>query len=219
MTASKNSVQPGRPLLVGVTGGLGSGKSSVCRMLRDMGCAVFEADRVAKELQVSDDDVVSGIRTMFGDDIYRHDERGRLQVDRRRIAEKAFSDPEVLRKLNDLMHPEVFKAFRGAVRDAKKKGVSILVKEAAILFESGGSKGLDVVIVVAADKEKRIERAWAKGMGSREDIQRRIEAQWPQKKLEALADYVIENNGTFSELEKSVKDVYRKLITAQNHDC
>ncbi len=211
MRVPENNRNSRPPLLVGVTGGLGSGKSSVCRMLRDMGCAVFEADRIAKELQEKDHDVVSGIKKLFGNDIYRYDENGTLHVDRKRIAQKAFSDPELLRKLNELIHPKVFEAFSALKADAQKKGVGILVKEAAILFEAGGNRGLDAVVVVSADKALRIERAVKKGMGSREEIVRRMEAQWPQDRLKNLADYVVENNGTMVELEKNVKELYRKL--------
>lgn len=212
MTAETGS-NPAAPLLVGVTGGLGSGKSSVCRILSGMGCAVFEADKVARDLQVDDSEIAEGIKRIFGDDVYSGDEKGRLQLDRQSIAQKVFSDPGALRRLNELIHPKVFSAFRKAVAEASEAGVKILVKEAAILLESGGDKGLDVVVVIAADLEKRVERAVAKGMGSREEVMRRIKAQWPQKKLEEHADYVIENNGTLEELECGVRKLYHKLIT------
>lgn len=211
MTTETGS-NPALPLLVGVTGGIGSGKSSVCRILSGMGCAVFEADKVARDLQVEDLEIVKGIKRVFGDDVYSRNEEGRLQIDRQSIAQKVFSDSDALRRLNELIHPKVFSAFWKAVAEASEAGVKIFVKEAAILLESGGDKGLDIVVVIVSDLGKRVERAMTKGMGSREEIMRRIKTQWPQKKLEEHADYVIENNGTVEELERSVRELYYKLI-------
>lgn len=211
MNAEKGTV-PAAPFLVGITGGLGSGKSSVCRMLAEMGCAVFEADKVARELQVRDPEIISGIKRIFGDDVYSDNENGILLLDRQRIAQKVFFDSSILRQLNELIHPKVFRAFRDAIDEASEAGVKILLKEAAILLESGGEKGLDIVVVVVADLEKRIERAMRKGMGSREEIKRRIQVQWSQKKLVEHADFVIENNGSIRELESCVLDLYHKIM-------
>lgn len=211
MTAEKEPIVR-VPFLVGVTGGLGSGKSSVCSMLQEKGCAVFEADRVAKELQLDDPEVVAGIKRIFGDDVYRRDRSGTLLLDRPRIAQKVFMDSAALKQLNDLIHPRVFRAFHEAVDEASKTGVKILLKEAAILLESGGAKDLDIVVVVTADLEKRIDRAMAKGMGSREEIMRRIRAQWPQEKLIGQADLAIDNSGTFEQLRHRVDDLYSTIL-------
>jgi dephospho-CoA kinase len=200
------------PFLLGVTGGIGSGKSTVCRFLADLGCRVFEADNVAKELQVHDREVVSGIRSIFGDDIYFHDPSGRLVPDRKKIAAIVFSSPEKLAELNRAVHPAVFREFRRAVTKAAEDGVRILVKEAAILFESGGSADLDAVAVVAADMQCRIERAVRKGLGCEDEIRKRIASQWPQEKLMEKADYVIMNNGSEEALKKETESLYETLL-------
>ncbi|NTV98865.1 MAG: dephospho-CoA kinase [Chlorobiaceae bacterium] len=202
------------PYLLGVTGGLGSGKSTVCRFLSEMGCRVFEADKVARELQVHDGEVVSAIRSIFGEDIYFRDPSGRLVPDRKKIASIVFSSAQKLSELNMAVHPAVFREFRRAVTKAAEEGVMILVKEAAILFESGGEKGLDAVVVVAADTAKRIGRAIRKGLGTEEEIKKRIAAQWPQEKLMERADYVIMNNGSEDELKKETASLYEKLLHA-----
>jgi dephospho-CoA kinase len=200
------------PYLLGVTGGLGSGKSTVCMFLAELGCRVFEADRVAKDLQVNDGEVVSSIRSIFGNDIYFRDPSGKLVPDRKKIASIVFSSPDKLAKLNRAVHPAVFREFRRAVTKAADDGVRILVKEAAILFEAGGATGLDAILVVAADTTKRIGRAVSKGLGTAEEISRRIASQWPQEKLIGLADYVIMNNGSEEELKKETELLYEKLI-------
>jgi dephospho-CoA kinase len=200
------------PLLVGVTGGLGSGKSTVCRLLSEMGCALFEADLVAKELQLCDPEVIDGIRELFGAEVYQRDAAGQLFLDRKAVASVVFSNPEKLEALNRLIHPRVYREFRKAVLDTANQGIKILVKEAAILFESGGNRDLDVVVVVAADLEQRIQRAVEKGMGSREEIMRRIAMQWPQEKLVEKADYVLLNKGSSEELKKETELLFQWLL-------
>lgn len=202
------------PFLLGVTGGLGSGKSTVCRFLAELGCRVFEADRVARKLQVEDREVVSAVRLLFGDDIYIRDASGMLVPDRKKMASIVFSSPEKLAALNSAIHPAVFREFRRAIASASYDGVQVLVKEAAILFESGGDSDLDAVLVVTADTQTRIERAVRKGLGSAEEIKKRIAAQWPQEKLLEKADYVIMNNGSEEELKKETESLYTKLLAA-----
>jgi dephospho-CoA kinase len=207
------------PFLVGITGGLGSGKSMVCRFLSEMGCALFESDRVAKELQLNDPEVIEGIKTLFGSEVYSLDASGGMVVDRKKIAQGVFSSDEKLAALNRLIHPKVFDEFQKAVHNARKSGIKILVREAAILFESGGEEGLDAVVVVVADMEERIMRAIQKGMGTREEIMRRIAAQWPPEKLIAKADYVILNRASADELKKETEALYLKLLAAAELLC
>ncbi|HHE32039.1 MAG TPA: dephospho-CoA kinase [Chlorobaculum parvum] len=199
------------PLLVGVTGGIGSGKSTVCAMLAGLGCELFEADRVAKEFQLHDPEVIAGIEELFGSGVYRRDGSGVLSIDRKAIAAIVFSDSKKLEALNRLIHPKVRDAFRREILRCAREGKRILCKEAAILFESGMDQELDRIIVVAAGDGVRLERAVARGMGSREEIKRRMKAQWPQEQLIKRAHYVIFNDGTIDELRSQVEQVYRSL--------
>jgi dephospho-CoA kinase len=208
-----------QPVLVGVTGGIGSGKSTVCAMLAELGCELFEADRIARELQLKDPGVIEGIRNLFGDDIYFLDGSGNLQIDRKRIAEVVFSDRSKLEALAVLIHPKVFDAFSNTVDRCAREGVKILVKEAAILFESGRDGDLDRIIVVAANRETRLQRAMAKGMGCREDILKRMQAQWPQERLIERADYVIFNDGSLEELRAQTEEVFRKISSFAESAC
>jgi dephospho-CoA kinase len=200
------------PLLVGVTGGIGSGKSTVCAMLAGMGCELFEADRIARELQLEDPEVIRGIEKLFGRDVYSLDASGKLLIDRRAIASVVFSDLEKLSALNHLIHPKVREAFVREVKLCARKGKRILCKEAAILFESGADRDLDRIIVVAANNGLRLERAVARGL-SMEEAQKRMKVQWPQEKLINRAHYVIFNDGTLDELRSQVEQVYRSLMS------
>ena len=202
----------GNPLLVGVTGGIGSGKSTVCSLLVGLGCELFEADRVARELQLADPEVIRGIGELFGNDVYFRQADGTPGIDRKAIAAAVFSDRGKLEALNVLIHPKVFAAFDREVERCRREGRRILCKEAAIMFESGRAGDLDLIIVVAADDELRIERAMSRGLGSREDVVRRMQAQWPQKALVERADFVIWNNGTLEELRAKTVEVFRKLV-------
>jgi dephospho-CoA kinase len=201
-----------KPLLVGVTGGIGSGKSMVCSILAELGCELFEADRIARDLQLSDPEVVRGIRERFGDGVYSRDASGALCIDRKAIAAAVFSDPRKLAALNALIHPKVFEAFDREVERCRRAGTRILCKEAAILFESGRAGDLDRIVVVAADDALRVERAVSRGVGSRDDVVRRMQAQWPQERLIERADYVIWNNGTVGELRTRTGEVFRSLM-------
>ncbi len=200
------------PLLVGVTGGIGSGKSTVCAMLAEMGCELFEADRIAKELQVEDPEVIRGIEKLFGPDVYSRDASSKLLIDRKAIASIVFSEPEKLAVLNRLIHPKVREAFVNEVKRCAREGKRILCKEAAILFEAGADRDLDRIIVVAANDGLRLARAVARGL-DREEARKRMQAQWPQEKLIERAHYVIFNDGTLDELRSQVEQVYQSLLT------
>lgn len=202
----------GHPLLVGVTGGIGSGKSTVCAMLSELGCELFEADRVARELQLADPEVVAGIRALFGDQVYSSNADGTLSLDRSSIAAEVFSDRKKLEALNALVHPKVYEAFAREVERCRREGRKILCKEAAIIFESGREMDLDCIVVVAADEATRLERAVRRGLGSREEVLRRMQAQWPQERLLERADYVIWNNGPVSDLRSRTAEVFASLM-------
>lgn len=193
---------------IGVTGGIGTGKTTVCKMLEGLGCAVFSADETAKCLQETDFEIIVGMQKIFGEAIY---ENG--IPNRKTIAREIFADSEKLRRLNALIHPKVFKSFDDAAEKAATEGKKIIVKEAAILFESGGDKGVDAVIVVAADLETRLKRLTQRGF-SEDEANARIAKQLPQDVLLKRADAVIWNNKSFSELEREVSRVYDNIASA-----
>jgi len=191
---------------VGVTGGIGTGKTTVCQFLRALGCEIFSADAEAKRLQETDPDVIAGIKKIFGESIYEN-----AIPNRKRIAEIIFHDEKKLSELNALIHPKVFRAFDEATRRAEAEGKAMIAKEAAILFESGGEKGLDAVLVVAADLEIRLARLNARGL-SEADSRARMSRQFSQDELLKRADVVIWNNGSLDKLEAETKRAYQELL-------
>lgn len=175
-------------LKLGVTGGIGSGKTHVSSIISAMGYPVFNADSVARRIVEEDSKIILCIKEVFGDDIYVND-----LLNRRRVAELVFSNPNLLETLNSIVHPAVKEYFNNWV--LKHQSRSLVVEEAAILFESGTYKNLDKIIVVTAPLELRINRVKERDGVSREAILNRINSQFSQEELIKRGDYIIENDG------------------------
>ena len=169
---------------LGITGGIGSGKTTVCRILEVLGIPVYYADDRAKQLYLEDAGVMQAVKQLFGDDIYHHGELKRAEV-----AKRVFSDKQLLQKLNAIVHPAVEKDF--AEWAAKYSDKAFVVKEAAILFENEGYKKLDLNVLVTAPEKLRIKRVVKRDGISEEQVKDRIKNQWPDEKKIPLADFVI----------------------------
>ncbi|MDR2911245.1 MAG: dephospho-CoA kinase [Bacteroidales bacterium] len=175
------------PIKVGITGGIGSGKSTVCKVFKLLGIPVFEADIAAKQLQNVNQKIKKGLISLFGEDIYTYEGI----VDRKKLAAIIFNDDLMLSKVNELIHPVVHEEFE---KWLKKQNSIYIVHEAAILFESGFYKKMDFNIMVSASEEQRIERIIRRNGISREIIVQRIKKQWNEEKKQKLADFVIHND-------------------------
>ena len=176
-------------LKVGLTGGIGSGKSVVARIFETLGIPVYYADDRAKQLMVEDSVLVAGIKAIFGEEAYLEDG----SLNRVHISQRAFSDPGLLKKLEGLVHPAVFEDGN-RWRQAQQK-VAYTLKEAALLFESGSYKTFDKLITVTAPLELRIERVMRRDGVTREAVEARIRQQMPEEEKVRLADFVIVNDG------------------------
>lgn len=172
---------------VGITGGIGSGKTCVCTVFEKMGVPVFYADEEAKKISESDA-VVSKIVETFGSSILGKDSK----VDRKKLSEYVFSNPGELKKLNAIIHPLVKKRFENwLVENGDKK---YILKEAAILFESGLDKEMDYTITIIADKEIRIERVKKRSNLTEEAIEKIMSSQWSDQEKIKQSSFVINNN-------------------------
>lgn len=175
-------------LIVGITGGIGSGKTTVCRVFELLGVPVFYADEVAKSLMFSDPILKSEIQKTFGKESYN--ERGELN--RSYISSIVFNDQLKLEKLNSLVHPAVFRAFDSWVLNQNE--TSYIIKEAALLFESDAYKKCDKSILVISPVETRIKRVTARDGISTAEVQSRINRQFTDEQKMKFADYILNND-------------------------
>ena len=172
---------------IGITGGIGVGKTYVSNIFHRLGFPVFNADVQAKECMIQDKQLKSDIKHVFGNKMYIN---GILQKDK--LADIVFNDIQALNQLNALVHPVVKKRFKNW---CEQQTARIVIKEAAILFESGANLELNKVICVSANKEVRIKRVISREDISREQIISRIDRQISQSKKEKLSDFLIINDG------------------------
>lgn len=179
---------------IGITGGIGSGKSLVSKVLTDLGYPVYDADSRAKFLMVSDDQIRQAIVAIFGPEAYLRDG----SLNRSHLSTRAFKEPALLEQLNQVVHPATGKDFKQWKHNQQQISPAprLLFKEAAILFESGAWKGVDAVLMVYAPKAVRIHRVMQRDQTNREAVLARINRQWPETKKAGLADFVIYNDGT-----------------------
>jgi dephospho-CoA kinase len=192
------------PILVGVTGGIGSGKSTVCKIFESLGVKTYYADDRAKQLMAEDHELIEGITSLFGENAYNKN-----GINREEIARRAFQDKGLLEQLNQLVHPAVKKDFLQWIQDNNSS--RILLKEAALLVETGSYKDLDKLIVVTASDEVRIERTLKRDTHrTKEDIQKIISKQLPESEKIEKADFIIDNGGEES-LIKQVMKIYSAL--------
>ncbi|SFC48262.1 dephospho-CoA kinase [Parapedobacter composti] len=176
------------PLKVGITGGIGSGKSVVCRIFGILGIPVFDADTEAKRLMVTDDGLVEAIQEAFGSEAYHRDG----SLNRGYLAAKVFGDAAQLNRLNALVHPVVIQA--GETWTISQKA-PYTIKEAALMFESGSFKLNRYNILVTAPEEVRIARVMERDNITAEQVRARMARQWTDDAKMKLADFVIVNDG------------------------
>jgi len=174
-------------LKIGITGGIGSGKSTVCKVFKLLGVPVFEADTVAKQLMDSNDQIKNGLVNLFGESVYTKNG----SVDRKKLASIIFNDDIQLQKVNELVHPVVRSKF---LNWAENQTVSYVVHEAAILFESGFYKMMDFTILVSAPEEERISRVIKRDGSLPQQVKERIQKQWSDEEKIKLASLVINNS-------------------------
>ena len=172
---------------LGLTGGIGVGKTYVSKVFRQMGIPVFNADIEAKNCMAEDKGLMQKVKTSFGENFY---DNGVLQKEE--LAKIVFNNSERLAELNALVHPVVKQKFDDW---CTQQTAELVIKEAAILFESNAHLGLDAVICVSATEKVRIERVQKRDGSSVAEIKSRMEKQMPQSKKEELADFVIVNDG------------------------
>ena len=192
---------------LGVTGGIGSGKTSVCRVFSVLSVPVFSADREAQDIMENDEVIKSKINYISGKDLYADGSLNRME-----LAKIIFNDRALLDKVNLLVHPAVFDRFRKWVKD---QTAPYIIMEAAILFESGGSKFVDKVATVVAPVEQRIGRVIARNKLSRDQVMERMRNQMDDEMRIKLSDYII-NNSENDMIIPSVLSIHEDILKLIN---
>jgi dephospho-CoA kinase len=192
---------------VGITGGIGSGKTTVCKEWERLGAVVFYADEAARELMVNDRNVGKKLIKTFGPQTYHND--GTLN--KPYLIAEAFKKGRV-EELNRIVHPAVAKAFEIKCAEVEQSGADLIVKEAALLLNNGRPGDLDMIVIVKSGKDNRIRRVVERDGVTEADVKERIEKQPDFDELMNLADYTIENNGTLRELKEKSVMLYNQIL-------
>lgn len=172
-------------MIIGLTGGIGSGKTTVARLFETMGCVIYNSDDKAKEIYFNAT-VKKEVIALLGQETYLNS----TTLNKTYISEKVFSDNELLQRLNAIIHPAVKNDFDAFSRQFPNK---LVIKESAILFETGIYKDLDATILVTAPLSEKIERVMNRNGVSKAEVEKRMQSQWTDEKKTPLADYVISN--------------------------
>lgn len=188
---------------IGLTGGIGSGKSFIANILEHMGFPVYYSDLRSKELTKSNPSIKTGLISLFGEEVYSDDE-----LNTQLVATKIFQNEEIRQKVNELIHPIVRKDFEDWVTNQK---TTLVFNEAAILFETGSYNNFDANILICAPLELKIQRVMKRENCSREEVLVRMNKQWSDEEKSKLADFVI-NNDECNPILTQLELVLAKLI-------
>ena len=199
-------------LRVGITGGIGSGKTTVCKIFQALGISVFDADRSAKRLMAEDAVLKNQLIDHFGDDTFGADG----VLNRTYLAQRVFNNEEDLNQLNQLVHPFVLTDYENWLLQIPKAPYSI--REAAIMLESGTYKDLDVIILIDAPDELRIKRVIQIDKRSETEVQSIISRQWPMEKKRKFTSFIIQNNEK-QFLIPQVLHLHELLISQSEHNA
>jgi dephospho-CoA kinase len=201
--------------VVGLTGGIATGKSTVAQMFAKLGAVVVDADEIVHELQAPGTPVLAQIVAAFGPEVLAGDG----ELDREALGARVFRDPEARRRLGDIVHPPVIAEMWRRAEEARAAGAPLVLLDIPLLLEgratgkgSGALLPFDAVIVVYAPEPVQIERQVTRNGYERAEAERRVGAQMPIEEKRARADLVIDNAGSLAETEQQVRDLYARLV-------
>ena len=192
---------------LGITGGIGSGKTSVCRVFEVLGIPVFSADRQAQEIMDNDKEIIAGIKSITGKNLYNNGTLNRAE-----LASIIFNDPTILKKVNSLVHPAVFDHFAKWILI---QSTPYVIMEAAILFESGASAIVDKIATVVAPVEQRVKRVILRNKLSQQQVLERMRNQIDDEERIRQSDFII-NNSENDMIIPSVLEIHNEILTFLN---
>jgi len=199
-----------RSLVLGVTGGIASGKSMVTEVFRSLGACVVSADELSREAVAPGSETLAELVAQFGRGILLPD--GNL--DRKALAERVFGDRTAREALNRITHPAIASLAEKRLRELQQQGERLIIYEAPLLFEAGAEKRVDAVLVVRIEESLQLERLMRRDGLSEKQARARIAAQMPQAEKIARADYVIDNSGAPEVTAREVRSLFRRLGAA-----
>lgn len=203
----------GTTLRMGVTGGIGSGKSVVCSLFQKLGAPALSADDIAKDLMTNDPGLRKALGRLLGSETYLPDG----SLNRKGIAEKIFSAPALQKKVNALVHPKVTLEIERRMNELDGHSPYVIV-EAALLYEAGLDALLDAVVVVDAEADVRMQRVMERDHSTRAEVMKRMDAQWSNKRKIQQADYVLRNDGSIRELGRNVRFLHTLFINISQQE-
>ncbi len=193
--------------VIGLTGGIGSGKSTVSQYLQELGAVILDADKVGHEAYRPNTETWQELVAAFGRQILTPDD----EIDRKKLGEIVFSDPESLARLNQIVHPRMYQMMETRIEECRQQGVAVVVLEAAILLEAGWTPLVDEVWVTVASESTVVGRVKERTGLPEEQILARIRSQLSSEERAKQANVVINNDGNLDELKTKVQELWQKL--------
>ncbi|MBZ8177177.1 dephospho-CoA kinase [Corynebacterium poyangense] len=196
-------------LKIGLTGGIGSGKSTMAALLSQHGLRVIDADAIAREIVEPGQPALTELVEHFGSEIIQSDG----QLDRARLAQLAFSSPEETEVLNRITHPRIAQETQRRFDEAERDGETAIIYDMPLLVENGHYHDMDLNVVVEVDREERIRRLTTSRGLAKDDVKRRIAAQATDGERRAVADVIIDNNGSVEDLRPQIKKLLNRIAS------
>ena len=203
-------------MIVGLTGGIVSGKSTVTKMFKDLGAKIVDADELGHKVILPHKPSWEKIVKLFGKDLLKED----LKIDRKKLGRIVFNNQKLLKKLNEITHPEIIKLIRKEISLVKNKTLKnrkekILIINAALIYEAKIDNLMDKIIVVYINEEKQIERLMERNNLSAQESLKRIKSQTPLKEKVKMADYVIDNSNSLDKTREQVEKIWENFVSSK----
>ena len=200
-------------LIIGLTGGIVSGKSTVALMFKDLGAKIVDADKLGHSVILPHEPAWEKIVKIFGKDVLQND----LTIDREKLGKIVFANQSLLKKLNDITHPEITKIIKKEIDSLKNKTYNqkkILIIDAALIYEAKIDRLMEKIIVVYIDEDEQIKRLIKRNNLSKDEALQRIKSQMPMKEKVKMADYVIDNSNSLDKTKKQVEKIWKNLVSS-----
>ncbi|OQY39757.1 dephospho-CoA kinase [Candidatus Atribacteria bacterium 4572_76] len=200
-------------MIIGLTGGIVSGKSTVALMFKDLGAKIVDADKLGHSVILPHEPAWEKIVKIFGKDVLQND----LTIDREKLGKIVFANQSLLKKLNDITHPEITKIIKKEIDSLKNKTYNqkkILIIDAALIYEAKIDRLMDKIIVVYIDEDEQIKRLIKRNNLSKDEALQRIKSQMPMKEKVKMADYVIDNSNSLDKTKKQVEKIWKNLVSS-----